>query len=115
MTQLEVAGDSWYRLQEAIEARKAATTTTEFVRAYAREKALRALEEKRLDTTHRKKLEKKGHAMKGGRFPIVHGGDLDNAIKAFGRGNPPDKAAIKAHITKRAKELGQTHKLPSHW
>jgi hypothetical protein len=111
--------DPWYKLQDAIDDRKEAVesgTSSDFVRAYAREKVLRRqLEERFVHPKERAKLEAKGHAMKGGRYPIKHGGDLKAAVKAFGRGNPPDKAAIKAHIVKRAKALKLAHTLPESW
>ena len=104
------------RLQEAVAVRKAASSSIEFVRARAREQVLRRqLEEREVSTKERAKLEAKGAAMKGGRYPIKHGGDLAAAIQAFGRGNPPDKEAIRQHIIKRAKALGLTSKLPDDW
>jgi hypothetical protein len=115
MTVAELAPDPWYQLQEAVDTRQASTGTA-FVRAYARERVLRRqLEERDVSTKERKTLEKKGHAMPGGRYPIKHGGDLAAAVQAFGRGNPPDLAAVKAHIIKRAKDLGLTAKLPAAW
>lgn len=115
--QTNFAPDPWYRLQDAIEERKLAENSTEFVRAYAREKTLRRqLEEREVSTKERSRLEKKGHAMPGGRYPIRHAGDVAAAVKAFGRGNPPDKEAIRQHIIKRAKALGvhETH-IPDSW
>jgi hypothetical protein len=41
--------------------------------------------------------------------------DLANAIKAFGRSNPGDRAAVKSHIVKRARALGKTSMLPEGW
>lgn len=110
------APNPWYTLEEASATRRSAATSEEFVRAQARERVLRRqLEERDVSTKERADLEKKGQAMPGGRYPIKHGGDLDAAIQAFGRGNPPDKSAIKAHIVKCAKKLGMAHKLPSGW
>jgi hypothetical protein len=54
----------------------------------------------------KKDAAKKGAAMAGGRYPIENKQDLLNAIQSFGRGNPTDKAAIKAHIIRRANALG---------
>jgi hypothetical protein len=61
----------------------------------------------------RKKLAKKGQAMKGGGFPIVTEKDLHNAIKAIGRASNP--ASAKRHIISRARALGKTDLLPEHW
>lgn len=114
--ELDLEVDPWYSLQEAVYTRQAASNSTEFVRAWARERAIRRqLEERAVSTKERSKLEAKGHAMKGGRYPIKHAGDLKAAVKAFGRGNPPDKAAIKAHIIKQAKRLKLAHRLPATW
>lgn len=113
---MQSAPDPWYQLQEAIDARQTAASTHEFVTAWARERHLRRqLEERAVSTKERAELVKKGQAMPGGRYPIKHGGDLDAAVKSFGRGNPPDKSAIKKHIIKCAKKLGLAHKLPSGW
>jgi hypothetical protein len=102
------------RLQEAVEARKTAPNSTEFVRAYAREKVLRhQLEEREFTAAHREKLAAKGHAMSHGGFPIVNAEDLSNAIQAVGRAKNPE--AAKAHIKKRAKALGLESKLPEGW
>jgi hypothetical protein len=102
------------RLQEAVEARKTAPNSTEFVRAYAREKVLRRqLEEREFTAAHRQTLAAKGHAMSHGGFPIVTAEDLSNAIQSLGRAKNPD--AAKAHIIKRAKALGLTSKLPDDW
>lgn len=61
----------------------------------------------------REKLAEKGVAMPDGSFPIRNGGDLDNAVQALGRAKDPGRA--KAHIKKRAKALGLSHKLPDDW
>jgi hypothetical protein len=73
------------------------------------------LEARDVGPEERKKLEKKGAAMPGGRYPIVSVQDLKNAIQAYGRGNPDDLAAVKKHIIKRARALGRTDLLPDGW
>lgn len=55
-----------------------------------------------------------GAAMAGGRYPIENEGDLENAIRAVGRGKG-SHAAIRAHIKTRARALGLTDKLPEDW
>lgn len=116
LNETDLAPDPWYQLQEAVLDRQEAASSTDFVRAFAREQVLRRqLEERDVSTKERATLESKGHAMKGGRYPIKHVGDLKAAIKAFGRGNPPDKAAIKAHIIQQAKRLKLTALLPDTW
>lgn len=106
----------WYRLQEAVHSRQSAPNSTEFVRAQARERVLRRqLEEREFTPKMRARAEEKGHAMEGGRYPIVNATDLAAAIKAFGRGAPADKAAIKRHIIKRARALGLEKQLPAGW
>ena len=65
----------------------------------------------------RKRAEKNRHAMKGGRFPIENSNDLRKAIHAIGRsgGGPRGRAAVKAHIIRRAKTLGLESRLPEAW
>jgi hypothetical protein len=70
---------------------------------------------KDFSSSDRMKLAKQGHARPDGSFPIQTVGDLANAIKAFGRAKPADRAAVKAHIKKRAAALGATSKLPEDW
>jgi hypothetical protein len=52
--------------------------------------------------------------MPDGSYPIRNRADLDNAIRDVGRG-PGSHAAIRAHIVKRAKDLGLTAALPASW
>lgn len=61
----------------------------------------------------RKKLAEKGDALPDGSFPISNGGDLKNAIRAFGRAK--DKAETKRHIIKMAKRLRMDHLIPGDW
>ena len=61
----------------------------------------------------RDKAAKSGAAMKDGSYPINDKGDIENAIKLYGRAK--NKAAAKRHIVKRAKALGATDLLPDDW
>jgi hypothetical protein len=61
----------------------------------------------------RKKSADAGHAMDDGSFPIENVQDLKNAIQAIGRAKDPAKA--KAHIKKRANDLGQPDLIPENW
>ena len=61
----------------------------------------------------RKSLAKKGLAMPDGGYPIRNRKDLENAIKAYGRGN--NKEQVKRWIKKRAKELKAEDMLPANW
>ena len=61
----------------------------------------------------RKKYAKEGVALPDGSFPIRNAKDLENAIHDIGRASDP--AAAKAHIKKRAKELGLEDNLPDAW
>lgn len=54
-------------------------------------------------------------ALPDGSYPIETEEDLGNAIKAFGRAKPAEKAKVKAHIKARAAALGATKKLPPDW
>ena len=54
-----------------------------------------------------------GGLLTGNSFPIKTVGDLENAVRAYGRAKDPAKA--KAHIISRARSLGATDKLPDDW
>jgi len=114
MTTLVEPTHPWYRLEEAVAARKAATDSTEFVRLQARERVIRRhLEEKQFTAARRQELADKGHALPEGGFPIENASDLANAIKALGRATNPD--AARRHIIKRARELNLLSALPDSW
>lgn len=61
---------------------------------------------RKFDTDTRKKMAGEGAALPDGSYPIADMEDLHNAIQAFGRSNPGDRAKVKAHIAKRARALG---------
>ena len=61
----------------------------------------------------RDRLAGTGAALPDGSFPIETVGDLENAVRAFGRAK--DKAKAKAHIISRARSLGALDKLPQDW
>jgi hypothetical protein len=63
----------------------------------------------------RKNLAKSGAALPDGSYPIVTVTDLRNAIQAYGRSNPDDRAKVKAHIIKRARAIGAADLLPDAW
>lgn len=66
-------------------------------------------------TGQRKILALKKMALPDGSYPIENAGDLKNAIQAFGRAAPAEKAKVKAHIKTRAAALGATKQLPPGW
>jgi hypothetical protein len=63
----------------------------------------------------RKKLAKKRQAMPDGSYPIRNEDDLKNAIKAFGRAKEEDRAAVRRHIMRRARQLDKKDILPEKW
>ena len=63
----------------------------------------------------RMKLAKSGDALPDGSFPIRNGKDLKNAVHAYGRAKPSDKAKVRRHIAKRAKALDMKHVIPKDW
>lgn len=69
-------------------------------------------EKKAFSDEKRAELADKGHAMPDGSYPIENASDLSNAVQAFGR-HPTD--AVKAHIKKRAADLGKEDLLPDTW
>lgn len=65
------------------------------------------------NTMQRQRLAAKNQAMPDGSFPIRNVADLKRAIQAYGRAK--DKAAAKAWIIKRARQLGAEDLLPEGW
>jgi hypothetical protein len=63
----------------------------------------------------RKELAEGGMALPDGSYPISNESDLKNAIRAYGRSNPKDRAKVRAHIRKRAKALGKVMLVPEEW
>ena len=61
----------------------------------------------------REDLAEQGQAMKDGSYPIVSEEDLRNAVQAYGRAS--NQSATKAHIMKRAKDLGLEELIPTNW
>lgn len=61
----------------------------------------------------RDQMAKSGNALPDGSFPIKDESDLRNAIQAYGRAK--DKDAAKAHIMKRALDLGLEELIPMNW
>lgn len=72
------------------------------------------VEEKR-DYSEERRMEmaEAGEAMEDGSYPIANESDLKNAIQSYGRAK--DKEATKAHIVKRAEELGLENLIPENW
>jgi hypothetical protein len=75
--------------------------------------ALGKIEKRDYSSGARERMAESGNAMPDGSFPIANATDLRNAIQSVGRAK--DYARAKAHITRRAKELGLTNMLPSEW
>jgi hypothetical protein len=63
----------------------------------------------------RKMLAKKRQAMPDGSYPIRNEDDLKNAIKAFGRAKESDRAAVRRHIMRRARQMDMKDMLPEKW
>jgi len=61
----------------------------------------------------RKDMASRGFALDDGSFPIKDESDLRNAIQAYGRAS--DKPKTKAHIMKRAVDLGLEDAIPMSW
>lgn len=61
----------------------------------------------------RTSMAKEGLALPDGSYPIKDRADLQNAIQAYGRAK--DKEAAKAHIMKRATDLGLEEMIPASW
>ena len=61
----------------------------------------------------RNQMAESGQALPDGSYPIKDEADLRNAIQAFGRAKDKNKA--KAHIIKRAMDLGKEDLIPENW
>lgn len=68
-----------------------------------------------ISTDERKKLAKKGQAMPDGSYPIRNEDDLKNAIQAFGRAKESDRARVRRHIMRRARQLDRENLIPEKW
>lgn len=68
------------------------------------------LTERDFTAAERKAMADKGQAMPDGSFPIATREDLQNAMQALGRAS--NRAAVVAHIRKRAAAMGMTDMLP---
>ena len=63
----------------------------------------------------RERLAREKKAMPDGSFPIRNVEDLKNAIHAYGRAKPGAKAAVRKHITRRARGLDRPELIPETW
>lgn len=71
------------------------------------------LTKKEFTADERKKFADSGIAMKDGGHPIPDKAALKDAVSAFG--SAKNQSAVKRHIIKRAKALGETDELPADW
>ena len=63
----------------------------------------------------RQKLAAEKKALPDGSYPIVSVEDLKNAIRAYGRSKPSKRSAVRRHIARRARGLGQADLIPDEW
>ena len=63
----------------------------------------------------RKDLAEKGEALPDGSFPIRSESDLKNAISSYGRATKGDRARVRRHIIKRARQLKKGNLIPEKW
>lgn len=101
-------------LKSRVRALKASITTVDDLRNRALTAAAFA-EFAQFSEEERKALAKKGQALSDGSYPIRNKSDLKNAIQAFGRANEGDRAKVKKHIIKRAKQLKLEDLIPAKW
>lgn len=71
------------------------------------------LQKRKFSTEQRRTMAEAGHAMPDGSYPIGNKNDLMNAIRSWGRGGSDPK--VKAHIKRRAKEMGMESMIPENW
>lgn len=94
----EIVGTDAYEAEEALE-------VEEFAAEYALKRAY--------SDNEREVMAERGFALPDGSFPIKDEEDLRNAVMAFGRAKDKEKA--KAHIMKRAADLGMEELIPASW
>jgi hypothetical protein len=63
----------------------------------------------------RQRLAKEGKALPNGSYPIRNESDLKNAIQAYGRSKPSERAKVRRHIMKRARALDKSDLVPEKW
>jgi hypothetical protein len=63
----------------------------------------------------RKDLAEKGEALPDGSFPIRSESDLKNAISSYGRSSKGERARVRRHIIKRARQLKKGNLIPDNW
>lgn len=63
----------------------------------------------------RDEMAKNGEALADGSYPIANVADLKRAVMAYGRAKPADRAKVRRHIRKRAKDLSKTDLIPESW
>ena len=63
----------------------------------------------------RQKLAKEGKALPDGSFPISNVEDVKNAVQAYGRAKPGNKAAVRRHISKMARKFDRPDLIPENW
>jgi hypothetical protein len=89
------------------------TSGYEVARALQTKRAIKPKPGRKFSRTQRDNATEKGEAMDDGSFPITDKDSLGRAIKSVGRAK--DTEAAKAHICKRAKEMGAEDMLPDDW
>jgi hypothetical protein len=68
-----------------------------------------------ISVKERSALAKKGQALSDGSYPIRNEEDLKNAIQAFGRAKESDRARVRRHIMRRARQLDRKDLIPEKW
>lgn len=79
----------------------------------AQQGAVATIMKRDVSDDERERLAEEGNALPDGSYPIKTKSDLSNAIQAFGRAK--NKAQVKRHIVRRARELGALDMLPESW
>ena len=63
----------------------------------------------------RERLAKEDKALPDGSFPIRNVSDLKNAVQAYGRAKPGNRAKVRRHIVRRARGLKRADLIPENW
>jgi hypothetical protein len=114
-TLAKLKSDPVAEMQARIEKLEKLTTPKEELEARVASALAKMQEFGYISRDERTKLAEKGQALPDGSYPIRNVEDLRNAIQAYGRSKPEDRAKVRKHIEKRARQLNFPHLIPDEW
>ena len=115
--QLSTKADAAKAKFDAVRDEKEAQLSTKAAEAYARVYGAPKYDDNfgYISREKRQKLAKEGKALPDGSFPISNVEDVKNAVQAYGRAKPGNKAAVRRHISKMARKFDRPDLIPENW